>query len=541
MSEASSTGVSEPVVSPATVTLPGAFDRAALGERLRRLLPLALVAFVTLVALVTVTPWPVGAYQDDAIYTVLAKALATGEGYRMLNLPGAPHATHYPPAYPFFLSLLWRVSPSFPDNIVLFKFANALWLGLTALGAFLFARTRLGWSHLGAALGSVAGTLAIVVLLVTGVVLSEPMFMAILFAALLLSERAVEEKSLAIAALAGFAGGLLALVRTMGIVIVPATLLIMVSRRNYRGALVMVAAAAVFLLPWNLWLNAWQHEIPPVLMGKYGAYGPWLADGFQQGGAAFVRDVVIANVMSAHRFLGYFFAPVSAAWARTIAYVGVLGLVGIGLTILAKRSAITLLFVMGYAAITLLWPFEPDRFVIGVWPVFTLCLLAGIREIWIRKPANAALRRGRIAALGVSLALMAGFLSFNVRGYRHQFWASIQRDSGRRAKPMAEWVATNTAHSDVVMTDDDVLIYLYTGRQGTPTSTFLPRERLHPLTHEDNVAAVRAMIDRYAPRYYITTSEPGRRAAEALSIGDRPLLRRHRLIPNAFIYERIGS
>ena len=541
MTEASSASASESVVSAAGVTLPGAFDRDALGHRLLRMLPLALVALVTLVALATVTPWPVGAYQDDAIYTVLAKALATGEGYRMINLPGSPHATHYPPAYPFFLSLLWRISPSFPDNIVLFKFANALWLGLTALGAFVFARTRLQWTQLGAALGAVAGTLAIVVLLVTGVVLSEPMFMALLFAALLLSERAVEEKSLAIAALAGVAGGVLTLVRTMGIVIVPATLLIMLSRRNYRGALVMVAAAAVFLVPWNLWLNAWQHEIPPVLMGKYGAYGPWLADGFQQGGGAFARDVVIANIMSVHRFLGYFFAPVSFAWARTIAYVGVLVLLGIGLSILARRSAITLLFVMGYAAITLLWPFEPDRFVIGVWPVFTLCLLAGIREIWIWKPGQVALRGARTVTLGLSLALMAGFLSFNVRGYRNQFWASIQRDSGRRAKPMAEWVATNTTHSDVVMTDDDVLIYLYTGRQGTPTSTFLPRERLHPLTHEDNVAAVRAMIDTYAPRYYITTSEPGRRAAEALSVGQQPLLRRHRLIPNAFIYERIGS
>ena len=533
-------GMVESGVSDADASL-GARRGLLIGARMDRVVPLAVVALVTLVAVATVTPWPVGAYQDDAIYTVLAKALATGEGYRMLNLPGAPHATHYPPAYPFFLSLLWRVSPSFPDNIVLFKFANALWLGLTALGTFLFARTRLQWTWLGAALGAVAGTLAIVVLLVTGVVLSEPMFMAILFAALLLSERAVEDKSLTSAALAGFAGGALALVRTMGIAIVPATLLIMISRRNYRGAVVMAATAAVLLVPWSLWMKAWQHEIPPVLMGKYGAYGPWLADGFQEGGAAFVRDVIVANLMSVHRFLGYFFAPVSFAEVRTIAYVGVLGLTGIGLSILARRSAITLLFLMGYAAITLMWPFEPDRFVIGVWPLFTLCVLAGVRAIWIWKPAHAASRGGRIVMLGACVALMTGFLSFNVRGYRHQFWASLQRDAGRRAKPMAEWIATNTTPSDVVMTDDDVLIYLYTGRQGAPTSTFLPRERLHPLTHEDNVAAVRAMIDAYAPRYFITTSEPGRRAADALSIGQQPLLRRHRLIPNAFIYERIGS
>jgi hypothetical protein len=125
----------ESKVNDAPVSV-GAERGALIGAQMDRVVPLAVVALVTLVGLATVTPWPVGAYQDDAIYTVLAKALATGEGYRMLNLPGAPHATHYPPAYPFFLSLLWRVSPSFPDNIVLFKFANALWLGLTALGTY---------------------------------------------------------------------------------------------------------------------------------------------------------------------------------------------------------------------------------------------------------------------------------------------------------------------------------------------------------------------------------------------------------------------
>lgn len=511
------------------------------GVRLQKLLPLALVALVTLVAVVTVTPWPVGAYQDDAIYTVLAKALATGEGYRMINLPGSPHATHYPPGYPFFLSLLWRLSPSFPDNIVLFKFANAVWLGLAALGVATFARMRLGWSPLGSALAALMGTLTIVVLLVTGVVLSEPMFMALLFPALLLAEQAAEKDSTGLAVAAGLAGGALALVRTMGAVILPATLLVMLFRRNFRAALVTAVTAAACLAPWSVWMNAWEHEIPPVLMGKYGAYGPWMANGFQEGGAAFARDVIIANVHSMHRFLGYFFAPVSAIWPRSLAFAGLVGLAALGLVAFAKRSPVTLLFLLAYGGVILVWPFEPDRFVIAVWPLLTLCGLAGLQAIWRWDASRGSRRILRYVALGSAAAILLGFASFNVRGYRHQFWASLQRDAGRRAKPAVEWVATRTAQSDVLMTDDDVLIYLYTGRQGTPTSTFLPRERLHPLTDADNIAAVRAMIDTYAPRYYITTSEPGRRAADALTTGQAPLLRRHRLLPNAFIYERIGQ
>ena len=523
------------------MTAPVATERPSNGIRFERLLPLVLVVLVMLVALLTVTPWPVGAYHDDAIYTMLGKALATGEGYRMINLPGSPHATHYPPGYPFFLSLLWRLSPSFPDNIVLFKFANAAWLAAAALGAWAFARSRLHWHPLGAALAAVSGTLTIVVLLVTGVVLSEPMFMALLFPALLLSERAAEEGTMRSALAAGLACGVLALVRTLGGAILPAALLVMVLRRHYRGAIVMAASAAVLLVPWQLWMSAWQHEIPPVLIGKYGAYGPWLAQGVQEGGMPFMRDVVVANVKTIHRFTGYLFMPVSWAWPHVLATTGVGILVAIGMAVFAKRSPVTLLFLSAYAAVVLLWPFDPDRFVLGIWPLLTLCGLAGVVAIWRWSPAHASSRALRWVAVASAAALVAGFAAFNVRGYRQQFWASLQRDAGRRAKPVVEWVALRTDTSDVLMSDDDLLVYLYTGRRGMPTSGFLPIDRLRPPSDSDNIAAVRAMIDAYAPRYYITTTQPGQRAAEALTVGNAPLLRRHRLIPNAFIYERITT
>ena len=62
----------------------------------------------------------VGVFYDDGIYVALARSLAEGHGYHLLYLPGAPAAVHYPPLYPAFLALLWRVWPSFPDNVVLF-------------------------------------------------------------------------------------------------------------------------------------------------------------------------------------------------------------------------------------------------------------------------------------------------------------------------------------------------------------------------------------------------------------------------------------
>jgi hypothetical protein len=259
----------------------------------------------------------------------------------------------------------------------------------------------------------------------------------------------------------------------------------------------------------------------------------------REGGITFVRDVALANLQSIDRFLSYAFMPMAPVWPRAVAFVTACALAATGLGVLVRRSSVTALFLTAYAVVILVWPFEPDRFVLAVWPLLTISGLAGVAAIWRWRPSAPVARGVRFVAVALSAMVALGFASYNVRGYRKQWWASVQRDAGQRAKPIVEWVAASTAPSDVLMTDDDLIVYLYTGRRGMPTSSFLPRERVRPPTDSDNIAAVRTMVDTYEPRYYITTSAPGQRAAEALTAGAAPLLRRYRLIPNTFIYERI--
>src|SRR5947208_2331750 len=76
---------------------------------------------------------PVGILHDDAMYVILARSLATGQGFRYLNLPGAPPASHFPPGYPALLAVITWFTPSFPANIAAFKLMNALLLGVGAL------------------------------------------------------------------------------------------------------------------------------------------------------------------------------------------------------------------------------------------------------------------------------------------------------------------------------------------------------------------------------------------------------------------------
>jgi len=86
---------------------------SALGDA--RVIGVIVATIAIAIALAAIPNWPAGVFQDDGIYVVLGKALASGEGYRYLNLPGAPYATHYPPGYPLFLALLWKLSPQFPQ------------------------------------------------------------------------------------------------------------------------------------------------------------------------------------------------------------------------------------------------------------------------------------------------------------------------------------------------------------------------------------------------------------------------------------------
>ncbi|MFP5354196.1 MAG: hypothetical protein ACLGIK_03435, partial [Gemmatimonadota bacterium] len=330
--------------------------------RRERLLMFALGAAVLLVAVLTVTPWPVGAFQDDAIYTVLAKALASGDGFRLTNLPGSPYNTHYPPGYPLVLAALWKLWPAFPDNIVLFKFANAFFLAAAAIGTYVFARRRWHLAPWQAVATALVGTLSVVVLLITGVVLSEPLFLALLLPTLLVSERAAETGDVRTALVAGLLIGALSMVRTLGVFVGPAVALVFVVRGHWRAMFALGMAAALFLVPWQLWVAAHQGEIAHPLVGKYGSYGAWLAEGYREGGWAFARGVVVRNAQDIDRTINYMILPVRQQLPRGIVFAALLVFLVAGTKRYARNAPVTLGFLACYMLVVMLWPFEPARF-----------------------------------------------------------------------------------------------------------------------------------------------------------------------------------
>lgn len=505
---------------------------ATLWRPSERLAELGLCAAVTVVALLTITPWPVGAFQDDAMYTVLAKSLAEGNGYRFLNLPGAPHATHYPPGYPALLALLWSLWPRFPDNIVLFKFANAFLLGGVALGAYRFTRLRFDAPRQAALAVALIGTLSIVVLLITGVVMSEPLFMALLFPALLASERAADRGTLRAGAAAGTLLGLLTLVRTIAAFGIPAIALVLLLRRRFAALAMLVLTSAVCIVPWVLFVQLYQHEVAPALVGKFGSYGAWLAEGYRSGGIQFAWDVVKRNATELTATLSYYFLPIQATWPRLLLLGWVVTLAAVGTKRFARNAQASLAFVASYTLIVMLWPFEPARFVLALWPLWPLFMGCGALALWGSAKQHKLLQ-GAVVALCAVVALGSSW--YNLTGFRKQWWVTVQRDAGVRAKPLVEWVARYTKPTDVISTEDDILVYLYTGRRSIPTTTYTAAERLQPLTDAQDLTVVQSLFDAYSPQWYVVGSKQGVRTADAL--GKTGRLQRVGFLPGLTLYQ----
>jgi len=456
-----------------------------------------------------IEPLPIGVFYDDAQYLVLAKALATGQGYRFINLPGAPLATHFPPGYPAFLALLWRIAPAFPENVALFKFANAVLLAAAAAVTGELARQTLGLSRALAASAALAGTVTIPALVLSSAVMSEPLFLALLIPLLVWAERVTMEEqttaSLRQAVLLGAAIAAVALVRTHGIALAGAVVLTYVARRRYREAAACAAATLIGIAPWVLWVAAHNDALPPLVRGAYGSYTAWLAAGWRTWGVHLLVVTVPDNVATIGMTVVRSIVPRGSAIADALVGGAFALLTALGVGVAWRRMRVTTLFVAGYLAIVLVWPFSPLRFVWGIWPLVMLFPAAGLAVAW----QSAIVRQRSPARLGVGVlaaVVLLGIVGFNLQGYANAWWSSNARFHARRVLPQLAWVAKATSPNDIIASDAEAAVYLYTGRRTVPVTTFTAGEYVRERTVPEEMGVMASLLEHYQPRYVLVTS-----------------------------------
>jgi 4-amino-4-deoxy-L-arabinose transferase-like glycosyltransferase len=202
-----------------------------------------------------------GLFHDDGVYTVVAKSLYQGDGYRIISLPSAPPQTKYPFLYSYLLSWVWVVNPAFPDNIIFLKALNIVILITIFIVSGAYYRRHFPLNRLGALLfGTIICTNPIIFTF-TDYVVSDLLCVLLSLVALYLGYASLNSggRSSQTATLA-LITGLACLTRLAEAPLVFAGAVQAFVRRSWRGAVNFTGLTLLIGVPWGLWVSFGPHR-----------------------------------------------------------------------------------------------------------------------------------------------------------------------------------------------------------------------------------------------------------------------------------------
>ena len=415
-----------------------------------------------------------GVFHDDGIYVVTARALAEGQGYRIISLPESPPQTKYPILFPWLLSLIWRIAPVFPDNLPLLRIvpvtATVVWLWLS-WQLLLKCRTPRP-----AVIAVVALTAASPWVAYLGTsLLSETLFAALLTGSLLLLTKLHEESPPVgrVCALAGLLAGACFLTRTAGIAVVAAGFAWILMNGRRAGSVIFGAAAASLVGPWALWVLS--HNGAKAESSYYSAtiYGSWNVVSHYAWPEKFA--VVAMNTMQS------ILAPL-AVWslgatpwlAVPAVLLGACMLRGMWLT---RMHPVTWC-VVAYAGLIMLWVWPPVRFLVPMLPLFLWHVSVAIRRVPVVPVALVVM-----AVIAASSAALFHTVS-HARTRGVMSWRAEYAEDWHRLSALFDWIRRETPPDAVLTGNLDPTYFLYTGRKAVrafnaePYSLFYSANRI---------------------------------------------------------------
>ena len=430
-----------------------------------------------------------GLFHDDGVYTVVAKSLAQGDGYRIISLPGAPAQTKYPFLYSFLLSWFWRAAPDFPANIVALKALNiAVLLGIFFLAAGFYRRyfPRSGFGALVFALLVAANP---IVFTFTDFVLSDLLFVFFALAALVIcAEESESSVSFARVALLGTVVGLACLTRLAAAPLVLAGAVYSLQRLGWRGGCGFLLIVALFLAPWFLWVSRAALPADDSLYAYYafytlgktdvGDFGAWL------GAHA---AIALANARYlADTFELLYLIPLFPALGPVL-----IALTAVGMFVSFRRAeAAHWSFFLSSIALLLFWPFHPGRYAAPVVPLLILFVFRGMKALdrWVDAWAGES-----ALALAAKLVWLPALLIFILNGVWLSGYLLIHDEKTTRSVfasrlPFAwsgfeetfAWVRAHAPADAVLATAYDPMYYLYTGRRAIRPALHHPDTYFYP-------------------------------------------------------------
>jgi hypothetical protein len=461
----------------------------------------AVAATAVVAASAVITVGVCGVYHDDAVYVSTAKALATGQGYRLINIPGSPPQTRYPILYPLALSAIWRIRPVFPDNLAALQWLTVA-IGALAIAASHLYAIRVQRCHPVAAAFALAicATSPALVYFNT-LTLSEMPFLLTFVVALwvVAAESGRSDATRAHTFAAGILLAFPALVRTVGLAIVAPMLY---GLRHRHGRVMWLGlGAAIPLVVWTVW--AWSaHEANPEVGRNYVNYLTWWGEA---GRRATGRVLAFNALMTATATADWL--PQSWKAGGPAALWPLIGVVIWIVVALRARASLTSSLV-AYVAVVLVWPWPSFRFIVPMWPLLLPVVWDELRE------------RFGLAVVVVASAILIGG---NIVDLHH-----VSRDNQTTGYPAApgqrvdvrwhsfervfSWIRENSAANDTLTAGLDTMLFLYTGRPSIRAFAARPTALFYGDRSDAPVGGVDDFIDllqRYRPRYLVQTPLPG--------------------------------
>lgn len=449
-------------------------------KRISIALLIIILAVASLLYLTALTPDRFGFYHDDGIYVITAKALATGQGYRIISLPDEPAQTKFPPFYPFLLSLIWRAFPHFPANL-LPMMSLSLMATMVFLGLAFFYLVRRGYATNWQALlvTALVGVNWRIVILATGIY-SEMVYAALSVGGLWLAETYEKPgRRWILGILLGGTLGLAFLTRTSGITLLVAVVAYYLLHQQYKKSSLPLLVAGSFILAWAGWCIAHRPTLEHVNAAFYTSY---LADFFQL--VPDLQTLLLIILKNAFKLI-IFSIPtliLGLNYVQTGNFLAI-RLFIITLTFIfiveglrrqmSQGLRLLPLYLFSYLSLHLFWPYTPyDRFIAPILPFLLFFLISEITYL-ISVTRNKLKLPGQITQkLGSVLLLLVLIGLTGITFYHHSSVLQWSLDSktfyARRASEEMQtigWINRHTAPSDVLLCYSDPLCYLNTGRK----------------------------------------------------------------------------
>jgi hypothetical protein len=457
------------------------------------------------------------ALSDDGFFFLAAKSVAANH-YRIESLPEQPFQTKYPPLYPLYLSVVWRLNPHFPDNLRMASFL--IWLLIPILMALAWTYYRRngfseGRSWLMLALLGINPYLV----LFGSIMFADVFFTCWVLAALL----CVSKEGTRSAIMGGVLAGMAYLARTAGIALLVSVPAYLLWKRQFRRAAGFAAAMLPAVICWMLWTHAHRYsgaDVTLIYQTDYSRYE------FMNVGLDNLGLVLWKNFVQLIYGAGALILPDLSERGAVRVLTEVLGVGALLGTVRLARRGVALdyaLLALVSASILLVWHFPPTaRFLLHLCPL----LLAGlIAEIEHMGALLAAAFRGRNAGerllagvLATGMVVVFGGVltvqTYATFSYMNELGQGIAAKLQEQRAAYA-WIATNLPPSATVLSYDDPLLYLYTGRRGSSLS-LLPRW-WYSHDHKAIVDAYRHIVEYCRTRgiqYVYSRDDDGNREIE---------------------------